>query len=138
MTAFFARSGLYDAMRGGDDGEVPQARPAQGDNTAGLALVAGILAALRLAERTGEGQVIETSLFETAVWTQSTDFGVVAVDKAPVRRRSAITSWVPSRTDTLRRWQVGGNQPAGSWQLRALRQGARQGGLAGRRALRGR
>jgi crotonobetainyl-CoA:carnitine CoA-transferase CaiB-like acyl-CoA transferase len=88
VTAFFARSGLYDAMRGGDEGEVPQARPAQGDNTAGLALVSGILAALRLAERTGEAQVIETSLFETAVWTQATDFGVVAVDKAPVRRRS--------------------------------------------------
>ncbi len=88
VTAFFARSGLYDAMRGGDEGEVPQARPAQGDNTAGLALVSGVLAALRLAERTGEAQVIETSLFETAVWTQATDFGVVAVDKAPVRRRS--------------------------------------------------
>ncbi len=88
VTAFFARSGLYDAMRGGDDGEVAQARPAQGDNTTGLALVSGILAALRLAERTGEAQVIETSLFETAVWTQATDFGVVAVDKAPVRRRS--------------------------------------------------
>ena len=88
VTAFFARSGLYDAMRPGDDGEVAQARPAQGDNTAGLALVSGILAALRLAERTGEAQVIETSLFETAVWTQATDFGVMAVDRAPVRRRS--------------------------------------------------
>ena len=88
VTAFFARSGLLDAMRDGDDGEVAQARPAQGDNTAGLALVSGILAALRLAERTGEAQVIETSLCETAVWTQATDFGVAAVDKAPVRRRS--------------------------------------------------
>ena len=88
VTAFFARSGLLDAMREGDDGAVAQARPAQGDNTAGLALVSGILAALRLAERTGEAQVIETSLFETAVWTQATDFGVAAVDKAPVRRRA--------------------------------------------------
>jgi crotonobetainyl-CoA:carnitine CoA-transferase CaiB-like acyl-CoA transferase len=87
VTAFFGRSGLYDAMREGDDGLVPMARPAQGDHTAGLALVAAILAALRLVDRTGEGQVVETSLFETAVWTQASDFGVTAVDGAPVRHR---------------------------------------------------
>ncbi len=87
VTAFFGRSGIYDAMREGDDGIVPMARPAQGDHTTGLALVGAILAALRLAERTGEGQVVETSLFETAVWTQATDFATTAVDGAPVRRR---------------------------------------------------
>lgn len=88
VTAFFGRSGIYDAMRDGDDGEVPNARPAQGDHTAGLALLGGILAALRLAERTGEAQVVETSLFESAIWTQASDFGVTAVDEAPVRRRA--------------------------------------------------
>lgn len=88
VTAFFGRSGIYDAMRDGDDGEVPNARPAQGDHTAGLALLAGILAALRLAERTGEAQVVETSLFESAIWTQANDFGTTAVDRAPVRRRA--------------------------------------------------
>lgn len=88
VTAFFGRSGLYDAMREGPDGLVPMARPAQGDHTAGLALVTAILAALRLVERTGSGQVVETSLYETAVWTQATDFAVTAVDGAPVRRRA--------------------------------------------------
>jgi crotonobetainyl-CoA:carnitine CoA-transferase CaiB-like acyl-CoA transferase len=88
VTAFFGRSGIYDAMRDGDDGEVPNARPAQGDHTAGLALLGGILAALRVAEKTGEGQVVETSLFESAIWTQANDFGVTAVDRAPVRRRA--------------------------------------------------
>ena len=39
VTAFFGRSGLYDASREGDDGVVPMARPAQGDHTTGLAMV---------------------------------------------------------------------------------------------------
>ncbi len=88
VTAFFGRSGLYDAMREGDDGTVPMARPAQGDHTTGLALLGAVLAALRMAERTGEGQIVETSLFETAIWTQASDFAVTAVDHAPVRRRA--------------------------------------------------
>lgn len=96
VTAFFGRSGLYDAMREGDDGEVPMARPAQGDHTAGLALLGAILAALRVAERTGEGQVVETSLYETAIWTQATDFGTTAVDLAPVRRRSRHEQLAPA------------------------------------------
>jgi crotonobetainyl-CoA:carnitine CoA-transferase CaiB-like acyl-CoA transferase len=88
VTAFFGRSGLYDALREGEDGMVPMARPAQGDHTTGLAFVGAILAALRLAEKTGEGQVVETSLYETAVWTQASDYAVTAVDHAPVRRRT--------------------------------------------------
>lgn len=88
VTAFFGRSGLYDSMRESSDGLVAMARPAQGDHTTGLALVAGILAALRLAERTGEGQVVETSLFETAAWTLASDYAVTAADGAPVRHRS--------------------------------------------------
>lgn len=87
VTAFFGRSGLYDAMREGPDGVVPMARPAQGDHTAGLALYGAILSGLRLAERSGEGQVVESSLYETAVWTQATDYSVTAMDKAPLRQR---------------------------------------------------
>ncbi len=96
VTAFFGRSGLYDAMREGEDGVVPQARPAQGDHVTGLALVSAILAALRAAERTGEGQIVETSLYETAVWTQVTDYAVTAVDKAPVRKRARHEMLTPT------------------------------------------
>lgn len=88
VTAFFGRSGLYDAMREGQDGVVPMARPAQGDHTSGMALYGAIVSALRLVERSGEGQVVESSLYETAVWTQATDYAVTAVDKAPLRQRS--------------------------------------------------
>ncbi len=96
VTAFFGRSGLYDAMREGESGAVPMARPAQGDHTTGLALVAAILAALRLAERSGEAQVVETSLYETAVWTQASDYAVTAVDGAPVRHRAREEMILPT------------------------------------------
>lgn len=95
VTAFFGRSGLYDAMRDGSDGVVPMARPAQGDHTAGLALVGAILAALRLAEKTGDGQAVETSLFETAIWTQASDYATTAVDEAPVTHRSRFQALGP-------------------------------------------
>ena len=107
VTAFFGRSGLYDAMREGDDGIVPMARPAQGDHTTGLALVAGILAALRSAERSGSFQTVETSLFETAVWTQASDYCVTAVDRAPLRRRARTQQLTP----TANRYPCGD----GSW-----------------------
>ena len=114
VTAFFGRSGLYDASREGDDGTVPMARPAQGDHTTGLAMVGAILAALRLAERTGKGQVVETSLFETAVWTQATDYGVTAVDRAPVRRRARHQMLDAHREPlSVRRRQMGRAQHAG-------------------------
>lgn len=95
VTAFFGRSGLYDSMRETNHGLVPQARPAQGDHTTGLALVAGIFAALRLVDRTGEGQIVETSLYETAAWTLASDYGVTAADGAPVRQRSRYEQITP-------------------------------------------
>ncbi len=88
VTAFFGRSGIYDAMREGPDGVVPMARPAQGDYTTGLALTTSILSALRLAERTGTGQVVETSLYATAVWTQASDYAITAIDRRQLRPRA--------------------------------------------------
>tara|TARA_B110000008_G_scaffold113762_1_gene116463 strand:+ start:1622 stop:2884 length:1263 start_codon:yes stop_codon:yes gene_type:complete len=96
VTAFFGRSGIYDAMREGEDGPVPMARPAQGDHTTGLAFVGGILAALRLAEKTNTPQVIETSLYETAIWTQATDYAITAMDKAPLRPRARENMIIPT------------------------------------------
>lgn len=96
VTAFFGRSGLYDAMREGDQGIVPMARPGQGDHCTGLAMVGAVLGALRAAERTGQGQVVETSLYETAIWTQAPDYCVTAVDKQPVRRRSRENMLLPT------------------------------------------
>ena len=79
VTSFFGRGSLTDSMT--EPGMAPPTpRPAQGDHTSALALVAGILAALRLVERTGEGQVLNCSLLATAAWTQTTDLSVALVD----------------------------------------------------------
>lgn len=120
VTAFFGRSGLYDAMREGEDGVVPMARPAQGDYTTGLALVSTILSALRLAERTGEGQVVETSLYGTAVWTQACDYSVSVIDQAPLRPRGR-TQQILATANRYRcgdgRWLVINMPEERSWPL---------------------
>ena len=79
VTSFFGRGSLTEAMT--EPGSPPpMPRPAQGDHTSSLALVAGILASLRLVERTGEGQVLDCSLLATAAWTQTSDLSVALID----------------------------------------------------------
>lgn len=79
VTAFFGRGAVTDSMTE-PGGVAPQPRPAQGDHAVGMALVAGVLAALRLAERSGEGQVVDVSLLGMAAWTMATDLSAVLVD----------------------------------------------------------
>jgi len=88
VTSFFARSGMMEAEREDVDSPPPMPRPGQGDHTAGLALLSAVLVALRQAERTGKGQIIETSLLEAAVWTLACDYAITAVDHAPVPHRA--------------------------------------------------
>ena len=80
LTAFFGRGAVLHAMAEPDNPAPPRVRPAQGDHTAALALLASILAALRLVETTGEGQRVDVSLFATAAWTMSTDLAATLVD----------------------------------------------------------
>jgi crotonobetainyl-CoA:carnitine CoA-transferase CaiB-like acyl-CoA transferase len=68
LTAFFGRGGVMSLV--GSPGDPPHAfRPGQGDHPTGLALLAAVLAALRVRDRTGEGQVVETALMRTAAWS---------------------------------------------------------------------
>lgn len=79
VTSFFGRGSLTEAMT--EPGSPPpMPRPAQGDHTSSLGLVAGILASLRLMERTGEGQILDCSLLATAAWTQTSDLSVALID----------------------------------------------------------
>jgi crotonobetainyl-CoA:carnitine CoA-transferase CaiB-like acyl-CoA transferase len=79
ITAFFGRGGLIDSMTEPGN-QAPRIRPAVGDHSAALALLASVLAALRLVELTGEGQVVDVSLLQTAAWTMSTDLSATLVD----------------------------------------------------------
>ena len=89
MTAFFARGGIQHQVA--EPGGPPAAfRPGQGDHTSALSLLASILAALRLRDLTGAGQVVEVALFQVAAWTMSSDLSVTLVNGAsPPRYRRA-------------------------------------------------
>ncbi len=79
ITAFFGRGGVTHSIT--EPGEqAPRARPAQGDHAAALAMVAAVVAALRLVERTGQGQVVDVNLLGTAAWTMATDLSATLVD----------------------------------------------------------
>jgi crotonobetainyl-CoA:carnitine CoA-transferase CaiB-like acyl-CoA transferase len=86
VTTFFGRGAITDSMTE-PGGIAPQPRPAQGDHTTGIAMVAAVLAALRMVERTGEGQVVDVSLMGTAAWTMATDLAATLVDgRSPSKR----------------------------------------------------
>ncbi|MFV1990877.1 MAG: CaiB/BaiF CoA transferase family protein, partial [Acidimicrobiales bacterium] len=86
VTAFFGRGGVTDYATE-RDGVPPLAQPALGDHATGLALLGGILAALRNAEKTGQGDVVEVSLFGTAIWTMAMDISPALHDgRSPTKR----------------------------------------------------
>lgn len=67
-TAYFARSGLFDANR--YEGQPPGvAMPGQGDRASGISLLAGIMMALWQREKTGEGQHVASSLIANGLWS---------------------------------------------------------------------
>lgn len=67
FTAYFARGGYLESLR--QRGTVPMnVVPGLGDHNVGMNLVAGILASLFHAKMTGQGEKVETSLFESAVY----------------------------------------------------------------------
>jgi crotonobetainyl-CoA:carnitine CoA-transferase CaiB-like acyl-CoA transferase len=70
--AFWARSGVMDLMH--DAGAAPNiSRPGYGDSITAMSLLAGIMSALYIREKTGVAQEIEISLYNTAVWALGFD-----------------------------------------------------------------
>jgi len=73
--AFWANSGLMDKLSD-PDGVPRRQRPGVGDNTTSMCIAAGISAALFAREKTGRGQELSFSLYNTAVWTLQADIQV--------------------------------------------------------------
>lgn len=97
LTAFFGRGAIMSLI--GEPSEPPPAfRPGQGDHPTGLALLSAILAALRVRDRTGEGQVVETALIRSAAWTIGCDVSVALVDKLQPNKRSRSEAISPMNT----------------------------------------
>lgn len=81
-TAYWARSGMMDIMRA-PDATPAFLRPGVGDHAAGMSLVCGVLAALRVRDRTGVGQAIEVSLLQIGMYIQGNDLAQVLVAGEP-------------------------------------------------------
>jgi crotonobetainyl-CoA:carnitine CoA-transferase CaiB-like acyl-CoA transferase len=97
LTAFFGRGAIMSLI--GEPGEPPPAfRAGQGDHPTGLALLSGILAALRVRDRTGEGQVVETALMRTAAWTIGCDVAAALVDEEQPNKRARNEAFSPMNT----------------------------------------
>lgn len=97
LTAFFGRGAIMSLI--GEPGAPPPAfRPGQGDHPTGLALLVGVLAALRVRDRTGEGQVVETALLRTAAWTIGLDVQAALIDGVQPNKRGRAEAFGPMNT----------------------------------------
>jgi crotonobetainyl-CoA:carnitine CoA-transferase CaiB-like acyl-CoA transferase len=70
--AFWARSGLMGLL-GEPPSPPPLCRGGQGDHTTALNILAAVLAALRVRDRTGDAQRVEVTLQATGMWTLAGD-----------------------------------------------------------------
>jgi crotonobetainyl-CoA:carnitine CoA-transferase CaiB-like acyl-CoA transferase len=73
LAAYWARGGIGEGYAAGDASYPPMQRPAFGDSYGGLAIAAGIAAALVKRERTGEPSVVDVSLLGAAIWQLGPD-----------------------------------------------------------------
>ncbi|HLZ70060.1 MAG TPA: CoA transferase [Dehalococcoidia bacterium] len=76
-SAFWASSGIMSRLVPPGQNP-PLSRPALGDHTTGLTNLTATLAALRLRDQTGEGQVCELSLFSVSHWVNGADLVTAA------------------------------------------------------------
>jgi crotonobetainyl-CoA:carnitine CoA-transferase CaiB-like acyl-CoA transferase len=80
QTAFWARSGAMSVFGDRDDGPLIS-RGGYGDRTTALNMLAAILAALRLRDRTGESQYVEITLQRTGIWALASDVNAALYDR---------------------------------------------------------
>jgi crotonobetainyl-CoA:carnitine CoA-transferase CaiB-like acyl-CoA transferase len=82
-TAFWARGGLMSKLSA-PAGVPPSHRPGIGDSITSMCITSGILAALLARERTGKGQKVTFSLYQTAAWVMNQDIQVALYRKEEI------------------------------------------------------
>lgn len=106
IAAFWARSGIAAALTT-PGSHPPFQRGGMGDHNAGLCAAAGISAALFKREKTGEGQLVSTSLLREGIYTLSFDLAItcrfgVAVGSA--NRKQMGNPCINNYQDKAGRW----------------------------------
>ncbi|WP_431238409.1 CaiB/BaiF CoA transferase family protein [Mycolicibacterium aichiense] len=111
VAAFWARSGVADLLtRPGDS--PPFQRGGMGDHMTGMTLAAAINAALVARARTGEGQLVTTSLYRQGAYTVSFDLNTFLLTGNPIAIGQRETMFNPCMNNYLaadgrRLWIVG-------------------------------
>ncbi|MEQ8691916.1 MAG: CoA transferase [Pseudomonadales bacterium] len=80
QTAFWARSGAMSVFGDREDGPLIS-RGGYGDRTTALNMLSAILAAMRVKDRTGEGQYVEVTLQRTGIWSLASDVCTALFDR---------------------------------------------------------
>jgi crotonobetainyl-CoA:carnitine CoA-transferase CaiB-like acyl-CoA transferase len=104
--AFWARSGIAGLLTA-PGGQPPFQRGGMGDHGAGMTLAAGISAALLARERTGEGQLVHTSLLRHGMYTISFDLNTAlrfGVPLAVAKREGMTNPAINCYRDSEGRW----------------------------------
>ena len=90
-TAWWARSGMMDAVRGADS-EPALATAGMGDHPSAMSLLAGILLALLHREKTGRGTKVSTSLAANGAWSNAVMIQSALCGAEPFRPISHATA----------------------------------------------
>jgi crotonobetainyl-CoA:carnitine CoA-transferase CaiB-like acyl-CoA transferase len=92
--SFWSRGGVAHVLTDAAAAAPVGQRPAQGDVPTGMFLAGGVCAALVHAQRTGAGEVVDTSLLSGAVWTLGPDmaYASLAGHEAPPRSSGGARS----------------------------------------------
>ncbi len=116
--SFFSRAGVMHTL------QVPEMPPPQypigmGDFSSGLALAYGIMLALFIRERTGVGQEVDASLFQTGIYMLSNDIAgslVSGLDRDKVAREDVVNPLAGYYETADQRWvRIGMVQPDLYW-----------------------
>jgi crotonobetainyl-CoA:carnitine CoA-transferase CaiB-like acyl-CoA transferase len=117
-TAFWARGGLMSKL-GAPTGPPPGHRPGIGDSISSMCITSGILAALLARERTGRGQKVAFSLYQTAVWVMNQEIQVALYRKEEIpnvdRRKAKNPIWNSYKTSDGRWMQLAMMQSERFW-----------------------